>query len=335
MAEAHPCRRPPWWRRHWLALIVLGLIGLLAYAVLAAIVLPGWIVSVSAAKADENHRLDAIVNTRGTLLGVLAPVVVAIGAVAAFLNYRETSTQNRRSVELSRETLDVARRGQLTERFTKAIDQLGQTAEDKLDIRLGGIYALEQIAKESKELHGPVMEILTAFLREHSPNAKETSAEFAPPRADFQAIATVLGRRQVGHDPDGFRLDFRGVALDVVNFEGAQLQGAVFWEVKLQKANFAYAQLQGASFAHAQLQEAIFEGAQLQGAVFLDVKLQGAYFSGADLERARFEPHRRNAAGDVDMTWEQLAQARNVGKAFLPDYLTRARESQPGRAQVE
>ena len=32
-------------------------------------------------------------------------------------------------------------------------------------MRLGGIYALEQIAKESKELHPPVTEILTAFLR--------------------------------------------------------------------------------------------------------------------------------------------------------------------------
>src|SRR5262249_24358869 len=152
--------------------------------VLAATILPGWIVSVSAIRADENHRLDAIVNTRSALLGVLAPVVVAIGAVAAFLNDRvaasnlaETAAQNRRTYELSqqaleenqrqnRDTLDETRRAQLTERFTKAIDQLGQMADDKLDIRLGGIYALEQIAKESKELHRPVMEILTAFLRE-------------------------------------------------------------------------------------------------------------------------------------------------------------------------
>ncbi len=46
---------------------------------------------MSAVKADENHRLVAIVNTRSALLGVLAPLVVALGAGAAFLNYRETS----------------------------------------------------------------------------------------------------------------------------------------------------------------------------------------------------------------------------------------------------
>src|SRR5215472_4566748 len=215
MAESQPSGRPPWWRRHWLALTMGGLIVLLVYAVLAVVVFPAWIVSINAGpKADDNTRLNAIVNTRGALLGVLAPVVVAIGAVAAFLNYRETSAQNRRAVELSRDTLEVTRRGQLTERFTKAIEQLGQTGEDKLDIRLGGIYALEQIARESAELHRPVMEILTAFLREHSQPAetvpKQADNQGSPPtpsheateqamrlRADFQAIATVLGRRNL------------------------------------------------------------------------------------------------------------------------------------------
>lgn len=121
MAEFQPSGRPPWWRHRWLALTVLGLIALVAYAVLAATVLPGWVVSVSGSKADVNHRLDAIANPRGALLGVLGPLVVAIGAVAAFLNYRvaatnlaETASQNRRTVELNRDMLDLTRRGQLT-----------------------------------------------------------------------------------------------------------------------------------------------------------------------------------------------------------------------------
>jgi hypothetical protein len=294
------------------------------------------------------------VSTRGALLGVLAPVVVAIGAVAALLNYRETSAQNRR-------TLDVTRRGQLTERFTEAIDQLGQTAEDKLDIRLGGIYALEQVAKESAELHGPVMEILTAFLREHSrrkgtpsaPVENETSTSrqgepasnvrAAPPRADFQAIATVLGRRQVSQDPDGFRLDLRGVALVAVdftgaelqkaNFDGAQLQEADFDGAQLQKAGFVGAQLQEASFYGAQLQDAYFEDAQLQDAYFGDAQLQDAYFLNADLQGAQFVLPIDMGANDAKgLTWEQLAAARNVDQAVLPDYLINARDQ--SRAEI-
>jgi hypothetical protein len=60
-------------------------------------------------------------------------------------------------------TLQLNRRGQLTERFTRAIDQLGQLEPERLAVRLGGIFALEQIALDSEELHWPVLEVLTAF----------------------------------------------------------------------------------------------------------------------------------------------------------------------------
>jgi hypothetical protein len=39
---------------------------------------------------------------------------------------------------------------------------------DKLDVRLGGIYALERIAKGSKRDHPTVVEVLSAFVREHA-----------------------------------------------------------------------------------------------------------------------------------------------------------------------
>ena len=63
-------------------------------------------------------------------------------------------------------TLQVNRQGQITDRFTRAIDQLGS---EKLEIRLGGIYSLERIDKESPEraYHGTVMEVLTAYIREN------------------------------------------------------------------------------------------------------------------------------------------------------------------------
>ena len=345
MAESQPRGRAHWWRHHWLVLVLsaVGLIGLVAYAVLAATVLPVWIVSVSATTADENHRLDAIVNTRGALLGVLAPVVVAIGAVAAFLNYRETSAQNRRTVELSRDTLDVTRRGQLTDRFTRAIEQLGQTGEDKLDIRLGGIYALEQISKESAELHRPVMEILTAFLREHSQPAetvpKQTDNQVSPPRpsdeatehamplrADFQAIATVLGRRNLSRDRVDFGLDLRGVALNRVYFAGAQLQEANFERAHLWPANFAGAHLREANFQRAQLWHADFDGAHLQRARFDGAHLQGASFAGAQLQRAYFggaELHRATF-GDAQLQGALFGAARLQQACFLRAQLQRA-----------
>ena len=53
----------------------------------------------------------------------------------------------------------------MTDRYTKAIEQLGS---DKLDVRIGGIYALERMARDSAKDHPTVMEVLTAFIREHS-----------------------------------------------------------------------------------------------------------------------------------------------------------------------
>ena len=45
-----------------------------------------------------------------------------------------------------RRTYELTEQGQVTDRYTKAIEQLGS---DKLDVTIGGIYALERIARDS------------------------------------------------------------------------------------------------------------------------------------------------------------------------------------------
>jgi hypothetical protein len=44
----------------------------------------------------------------------------------------------------------LSREGQATDRYTKAIEQLGS---DKIDVRIGGIYALERVARDSPRDH--------------------------------------------------------------------------------------------------------------------------------------------------------------------------------------
>ncbi|NEQ69782.1 MAG: hypothetical protein F6K21_30680 [Symploca sp. SIO2D2] len=59
----------------------------------------------------------------------------------------------------------IAEQGQITERFTKAIEQLGS---DNISIRLGGIYALERIAKDSERDYWTIydsMNILPNYLQ--------------------------------------------------------------------------------------------------------------------------------------------------------------------------
>jgi hypothetical protein len=104
-------------------------------------------------------------------------------------------------------TWRTTQEGQVTDRFTKAINQLGEAGPEKLALRLGGIYALERIARESKREYWPIMEILTAYVREHAPWSPSTSkpegeADQEPKTAaDIEAIMTVLGRRRPPFGP--------------------------------------------------------------------------------------------------------------------------------------
>src|SRR5215217_6581785 len=99
-----------------------------------------------------------------------------------------------RRIEISQRELEATRDQQVTERFTRAIDQLGASDDDgkpRLEIRLGGIYALERIAGDSLAMenspgrdYGTVMEVLTAYVREnttHAPRPSEGSSDESSP----------------------------------------------------------------------------------------------------------------------------------------------------------
>ena len=93
---------------------------------------------------------------------------------------------------------DLQRR--ITESFTKAIEHLGS---DNLQVRLGGIYTLERISRESELDYWPVMETLTGFVRERARWKDEMSAlpridvhhGHGPPTDIAAAVLTVINRR--------------------------------------------------------------------------------------------------------------------------------------------
>jgi hypothetical protein len=100
-------------------------------------------------------------DARGNLVGALGVIAFLIGGFVGVANFLASRRQNL-------DTLELTRRGQMADRFTQAIEQLGHSEAPDLAIRLRGIYALEQISRDSEDLHWPVMEVLTAFLRLNS-----------------------------------------------------------------------------------------------------------------------------------------------------------------------
>jgi hypothetical protein len=182
---------------------------------------------------------------QGTV-GLLALTGAAIGASIAWRQHQETRRHQLSNEELTRE-------GQITDRFTRAVDQLGS---DQLDVTLGGIYALERIAKDSPIDRATIAEILTAHVRGFAPwPPPEGDGEYADtypldrlPRlaersSDVQAALTALGRMPSG---DRGRLDVRWTDLRRADLAGGCFAGAHFDGAHLEEADLFGAHLERA-----------------------------------------------------------------------------------------
>jgi uncharacterized protein YjbI with pentapeptide repeats len=247
---------------------------------------------------------------------------------------------------LAARALVLLRRGQVTDRYTKAIEQLGSRG---LDVRIGGIYALEGVARDSARDHPMVMEVLTAFVREYSreqwppPDSPRTTwitwrGRFRTggrqqerfTRPDVQAAVTVLGRRDARRDIQPIHLN--GADLTGADLTGANLSGANLIEAALRDADFTRADLTGATLrdadlTRADLTDAALRRADLGGADLTEATLRSTDLRNTDLQattliRATLTRADLTSAflGGADLTEATLAGA-DLGSADL----TRAR----------
>jgi uncharacterized protein YjbI with pentapeptide repeats len=258
-------------------------------------------IAVWASPVADLHGIDkfnAINATRQTLLAGTGGIVVLAGAIFTVRTYY------------------LSRRGQLTDRYATAIALL---ASEKITERIGGVYALEHLMIESAREHETVIEVLAAFVREHTgalvPDESEWGAEHHhqggndSPRldTDVQAALTVIGRRPKRRELNEVDLslaDLCGADLSSLNFDEvwlwrAKLRNAKLLGTSLKGTNLAWAQLQDAMLTDAQMQSAHLMEAQLQRAVLIraqfqhadleDAHLEGAYLAAADLKHAKLK----------------------------------------------
>src|SRR5215217_959764 len=196
----------------------------------------------------------------------------------------------------------------ITERFTRAIEQLGS---DKLEVRLGGIYALEQIADDSpqRDYHA-VMAVLAAYFRENIPRPPEGEKKEPPdPPAEIQVVLSIVhaenaaqegkaGTQSENEEPPVVEkqaplkrlpADIQAI-LDVLSRR--KKAGKVddisldLTSIALQEAHLSRRSLQKALLFDAKLQEAVCWGTNLQGAYLDSTDLRGASFWGANLKGA-------------------------------------------------
>jgi len=310
----------PWF--YWMVAVVvlIGTIVWLSYW--GTQVSQDWITLQQNPTDASKKKFDASLEVVKAIVSGVGTVATIIGGFFVFRNVQLTQTRL------------------TTERFSKAVEQLGS---DKIEVRLGGIYALERIAQDSDRDHWTIMEVLTSFIQEKT-SMKLITDEKIRARAneieqqdrevgssqvgtdeqnqdsaireltaelmtkDIQAALTVIGRRKHKKDPPDKRLDLSGTNLVRANHRRAHLDGADLRRANLLETDFSDAYLNNADLGSANLNLTIVRHAHLDGA-----RLNGTNFSDADLSGANlFKTNFRNA----NLSYADLSGA-NLSESHL------------------
>ncbi|WP_345596338.1 pentapeptide repeat-containing protein, partial [Streptomyces marokkonensis] len=284
-----------------LAIGIAILLGLIGYALL--LWKGPWWLDGSHIRERDLQPADGVVITglRTMLVALGAAVVAGLGLMYTHLNLQHTRDKDREQAELARE-------GHVTERYVEAIKLLGSDSETE---RLGGIYALERIMKDSEKDHGTVVEVLASFVRSRCERQDDTQLVEVdgkhgiltvsnPPTRDGVVAFEVLCRRPGRDEPH--RVDLRDVTLHGVHIEGGRLQGfdlseadlreATFIDCNLESARLNQAFLEKVTLATCNLSRVNFDGASLADARLHNVSLEKASFrstDGGDADRQRFD----------------------------------------------
>ena len=318
----------------------LGLI-ILAFLVLSVILFP-YLLVLGPSKADmigltAVQRITANNDLAQTRNAVRTTLVQAIGGALLIVSGGIAWAQ-----------VQTARRGQLTDRLTKSVDQLGN---EKREVRLGGIYALRQVA-DSPQYTRAVAEVLLAYLKTASlnsgkqDNGKPTQDSRSVPQvqrqkkssnnvsltdsssanwADLQAVLRILVTDKLWLRSEAGRLDLSSISVPFAPLEGADLNGSIMADASLTNAHLRGAHLAEANMEDIDLEHADLRGADLTGAALSRSNLSWALVSLSStpvgLEPAKLVNVQASHANfsDADLTGSDLS-----GGAFDHANLSRA-----------
>jgi uncharacterized protein YjbI with pentapeptide repeats len=279
--------------RRWPLLAMVAFLGLLIACIS---VFPAWLLNATAhGTLNPSDRVMDENAIRTTLVQVLGGVFLL---TAAFFSWR---------------TIQLGREGQLTDRYTKAVEQLGAATPA---VRTGGVFALERLAKNSPNDRGTIAEVLACFARDTS-----QGEDAALHSASVQAALVVLGRRHsYGAAAACTELNLHRVKADHsylanLSLAGSDLSGADLSEADLSGSDLSTVNLTGATLERAKLANARLSGAVLAGANLRHADLTSADLSTANLTDAKLDFAKLISANlsNVDLSATKLPGANVSG----------------------
>jgi uncharacterized protein YjbI with pentapeptide repeats len=248
----------------------------------------------------SEEELAAKNDVRTTLVQAVAGIAVAAGAIVTYRTFHHSRLEQERTYKLNQSQ-------QVTETYTKAVEQLGH---GEAPVRLGALYSLAGLAQDNPSRRQTVVDVICAYLR----------MPYTPPRRDKPATgwaATAnLAAPPAPHEGEPRRdaaqeLQVRQTAQRLLadhlrqptNIQAQDAQGldaspkAPFWRgirLDLSGASLVDLSLTDASVIRADFCRATFFGdASFVGAaVSGDASFDGATFSGdAAFNEATFSGH--------------------------------------------
>ena len=297
-----------WSREFWITLVIV-ILGLAVWLVLAWVPWHGLWEWMTVSKIDTESSSETGSTTMRNV-GLVVAGVVTVGLLiwrGYVANKQASAAQSQADIaqqqeEKAQQQVDIAQRqaetaqqGLRNERYQKGAKMLGS---ESLSVRMGGIYALQRLAREHpEEYHIQIMRLLCAFVRrpatdknyekelyENFKGSVQFNIEGPLAREDVQAAMYAIGARgekEIALEKrQEFELDLRHADLRHMNLRGANLTGAYFYKADLSKAFLLSVDLTDAWFGGANLSEAQLGGAILSGATLLEAIVSDTKFAG-------------------------------------------------------
>ncbi|WP_405959842.1 pentapeptide repeat-containing protein [Streptomyces sp. NBC_00024] len=259
----------------------------------------------------------------------------------------------------------LTQRGQVTERFTKALERLGSA---EIYVRIGGLLALEQIVQDAPGQAEHATQVLKAFVRERAARGAAPSPPVVRsmriaearraargrggvasipaasvrrrPDADVQqALTALIGPpTQPGGHPDDSIWEWNGGSEHVdsgrkIDLGDLNLAGANFHRADLCGVRLDGADLSGARMTRAYLQGASLEGANLTGVEMYRANCNGTRMDDADLTDAYIDG--ADMANAYGLAVEQVLVAEVTSRTSLPSYIAQDPRVLARMAEVE
>jgi uncharacterized protein YjbI with pentapeptide repeats len=286
---------------------------------------------------SDNHEAF---RTYGLIIGALFGLIFAFWRARIATRQGEAAAARAdaaiKQAGAANEQARIAEQGHFTERFSRAVEQLGH---DKVAVRIGGLYALRRIAEDSVERdHLAVMDVIINFIRQppYADAQRVATERERKPRAYKTTTVAALRHAAGGRLPEPELIDCPDVvaATEIIlsRTEGQKaIEDARKYRLSLSRANLSYLRLPEIDLHVFALAGANLTGTELTVANFLEAKLERADLGGANLRGADLRGANLRGAnlaytdlGDARLTGADLTGANLTGAQLNHAYLTGA-----------